>query len=175
MNLKLCKKPIKLNLMRKILLLFTALFVLFLAKADAHTREISGKVVSKDGESLIGVSILVKGTNKGVSTDVSGNFKITVPTTGATLVVKYIGYKTQEVAVGTQSSITVTMLEADSKILNEINIVNIGYGTVSRDAITGSVSSVSAKDIKDYPVSTAAEALAGKLAGVTVTTTEGKP
>jgi len=175
MNLKLCKKPTKLNLMRKILLLFTALFVLFLAKADAQTREISGKVVSKDGESLIGVSILVKGTNKGVSTDVSGNFKITVPTTGATLVVKYIGYKTQEVAVGTQSSITVTMLEADSKILNEINIVNIGYGTVSRDAITGSVSSVSAKDIKDYPVSTAAEALAGKLAGVTVTTTEGKP
>jgi TonB-linked SusC/RagA family outer membrane protein len=175
MNLKLCKKPTKLNLMRKILLLFTALFVLFLAKADAQTREISGKVVSKDGESLIGVSILVKGTNKGVSTDVSGNFKITVPTTGATLVVKYIGYKTQEVAVGAQTPITITLLEADSKVLNEVDIVNIGYGTVSKDAITGSVSSVSAKDLKDFPVSTAAEALAGKLAGVSVTTTEGKP
>lgn len=161
--------------MRKILLLFTALFVLFLAKADAQTREISGKVVSKDGESLIGVSVLLKGTNKGVSSDVSGNFKITVPTTGATLVVKYIGYKTQEVAVGNQNPITITMLDADSKILNEVNIVNIGYGTVSRDAITGSVSSVGAKDIKDFPVSTAAEALAGKLAGVSVTTTEGKP
>lgn len=161
--------------MRKILLLFMALFVLFLAKADAQTREISGKVLSKDDESLIGVSVLIKGTSKGVSTDVSGNFKITVPTTGATLVVKYIGYKTQEVVVGNQNQLTITMIEADSKILNEVNIVNIGYGTVSKDAITGSVSSVSAKDIKDYPVSTAAEALAGKLAGVTVTTTEGKP
>lgn len=161
--------------MRKILLLFMALFVLLLAKADAQTREINGKVVSKDGETLIGVSILIKGTNKGVSTDVSGNFKLTVPTSGTTLVVKYIGYKTQEVKVGAQPSLIITMLEDDAKVLNEVNIVNIGYGTVSKDAITGSVSSVSAKDIKDFPVATAAEALAGKLAGVSVTTTEGKP
>jgi len=161
--------------MRKILLLFTALLVLFLSKADAQNRDLTGKVVTKEGETLIGVSVLIKGTNKGTSTDVSGNFRLTVPSTGATLTIKYIGYKTQEVNVTNQPTLTVTMLEDDAKILSQVDIVNIGYGTVSKDAITGSVSSVSGKEIKDYPVSTAAEALAGKLAGVTVTTTEGKP
>ncbi|WP_211309806.1 TonB-dependent receptor [Mucilaginibacter yixingensis] len=161
--------------MRKLLLMFSALFMLLLHKADAQDRSITGTVISKNGETLIGVSILLKGTTRGVATDVNGNFKMNVPAKGAVLVVKYIGYKPQEINVGDQRTLSVTLLEDDAKLLNEVNVVNIGYGKVSKDAITGSVSSISSKDIRDYPVSTAAEALAGKLAGVTVTTTEGKP
>ncbi|PTQ96592.1 TonB-linked SusC/RagA family outer membrane protein [Mucilaginibacter yixingensis] len=155
--------------------MFSALFMLLLHKADAQDRSITGTVISKNGETLIGVSILLKGTTRGVATDVNGNFKMNVPAKGAVLVVKYIGYKPQEINVGDQRTLSVTLLEDDAKLLNEVNVVNIGYGKVSKDAITGSVSSISSKDIRDYPVSTAAEALAGKLAGVTVTTTEGKP
>lgn len=162
--------------MRKILLLFTVLCTLLLVKANAQTRQVTGKIVSKDGEGLPGASVLVKGTSQGAATDINGAYKITIPSTGnVVLVVKFIGYTTQEVAVGTRSQVNVTLQEDAGKLLNEVNIVNIGYGTVSKDAITGSVSSVSSKDIANFPVSTAAEALAGKLAGVTVTTSEGKP
>jgi TonB-linked SusC/RagA family outer membrane protein len=162
--------------MRKILLLFTAVFTLFFVTAHAQTRLITGKIVDKDAEALVGASILVKGTTQGVSTDINGAFKLSIPSTGnVVLVVKYIGYEQQEVPVGAKSELSITMREDAGKLLDEVNIVNIGYGTVSKDAITGSVSSVSSKDIRDFPVSTAAEALAGKLAGVTVTTTEGKP
>jgi len=162
--------------MRKILLLFTVLFTLLLVKANAQTRQITGKIVSKDGDALIGASVLVKGSSQGASSDIDGNFKLTIPTAGnVILVVKYIGYVAQEVPVGGKTQLIITLKEDAGKMLNEVSIVNIGYGTVSKDAVTGSVSSVSAKDIRDFPVSTAAEALAGKLAGVTVTTTEGKP
>jgi TonB-dependent SusC/RagA subfamily outer membrane receptor len=162
--------------MRKILLLFIALITLFFVTAHAQTRSISGKVVDGDGGALPGASVLVKGSGQGAATDANGNFKITIPSTpGVILVVKFIGYQSLEVAVGDKSILSITLKEDASKLLNEVNVVNIGYGTVSKEAITGSVSSVSAKDIKDFPVATAAEALAGKLAGVTVTTTEGRP
>jgi TonB-linked SusC/RagA family outer membrane protein len=143
---------------------------------EAQDISVTGTVTDSKGEGLPGVTIKIKGTGNGTATDVNGKFKLNVPSTGnVVLVVTYIGFKTQEIAVGNRTQLSIVLKEDDAKVLNEVNIVNIGYGTVSKDATTGSVSSVSAKDIKDFPVATAAEALAGKLAGVTVTTTEGKP
>jgi len=159
--------------MRKVILLMCMLYSLSWS-AFAQNRQITGKVADKGGEALIGVSVLVKGTSQGVSTDVSGNFKINVANpANAILVFKYLGFKTKEVPVAKQTQINV-VLEDDATTLQEVQ-VNIGYGTVKRESLTGSVSSVGAKDLVDFPVSTAAEALSGKLAGVTVTTTEGTP
>jgi TonB-linked SusC/RagA family outer membrane protein len=143
---------------------------------EAQDISVTGTVTDSKGEGLPGVTIKIKGTGNGTATDINGKFKLNIPSSGnVILVVNYIGFKAQEIAVGNKTQLTIVLKEGDAKLLNEVNIVNIGYGTVSKEAVTGSVASISAKDIKDFPVSTAAEALAGKLAGVTVTTTEGKP
>ncbi len=161
--------------MKKILLFFCVL-AMGVNLAQAQTRQVSGKVTDKATNTAIpGVGITIKGTKITVVTNGDGNFKITVPSTGSTiLVAKSIGYNEKEMSVGDKNQINFT-LEENSTLLNEVNIVNIGYGTVRKEALTGSVASVTAKDLADFPVGTAAEALAGKLAGVTVTTTEGSP
>jgi TonB-linked SusC/RagA family outer membrane protein len=165
-------KPKKMN---KLLLSFIA-WLLLCGTVLAQNRSVTGKVTAKNGDPLVGVSVGVKGTSQGSSTDVNGAFKINVPSTGnVILVLRYIGYKTQEVAVGSQTQVSVTMQDDDATLLREVQVVNIGYGTVSRNALTGSVSSVSAKQLKDIPVNSAAEAIAGRLAGVQVTQSEGSP
>jgi len=160
--------------MRKAILSLYMLLA-FIATAFAQTRQVTGKVVDKGGEALIGVSVGIKGSTVGTSTDAGGNFKIKVSESGnVVLVFKYLGFKTREVSLGKQSQLTVR-LEEDVTSLQEVQI-NVGYGiTVPKEGITGSVSAVSAKQIADVPVSSAAEALAGRLAGVQVTTTEGSP
>ena len=128
--------------MKKTLLLFTLLFTIMFVKAQS-TRQVTGTVTDNlTKETVIGASILVKGTTTGTQTDVDGKFKISVPATGeVTLVVRYIGYKTQEIVVGTRSAINVS-LESEAKQLDEV--VAIGYATVNRRDLTGSVSSVAA-------------------------------
>ena len=159
--------------MRKALL-STFLFSFLCLHLLAQTRTVNGKVVARDGEIIVGATVTLKGTKTQVSTDQNGKFKINVPLSGKQmLVASLVGYKTAEVVIGTQTDVVIEIHE-DATDLEEVT-VNIGYGTVSRNAITGSVSSVGAKDIKDFPVATAAEALAGKLAGVSVITSEGKP
>jgi TonB-dependent starch-binding outer membrane protein SusC len=134
---------------------------------------VTGKVVDEKGEGLPGVTVLQKGTSAtGTSTNVDGSFKLTVSDGNATLVFTYIGYMRQEVEIGGRSVLNVS-LALDAKSLDEV--VVIGYQEVSRKELTGSVSSVGAKQLRDIPVSTAAEALAGRLAGVQVTTSEGQP
>lgn len=124
------------------------------------------------GEPVIGASVVEKGnTTNGTITDLDGNFSIKVDGK-KTLVISYIGMKTQEVAVQGRKTINVQMVD-DSKALDEV--VVIGYGTVNKRDLTGSVASVSAKDLAAIPVASASEALTGKLAGVSVTTTEGSP
>lgn len=160
--------------MKRVLLLIPVLLMIT-SIAMAQTRQITGLVRDNTGHILAGAAITVKGTTKSVSTNDKGAFSLSIPTTGTTvLVVKYVSYKTQEVTVGNGSKLNDIVLEEDATALNEV-VVNIGYGTVRKEALTGSVSSVSAKDLADFPVSTAAQALAGKLAGVSVTTTEGSP
>ncbi|WP_432713138.1 SusC/RagA family TonB-linked outer membrane protein [Pedobacter sp.] len=160
--------------MKKILLLFALLTSVY-GVLQAQTRQVSGVVTDQGtNEPLPGVSITIKGTAIVVSTNEKGEYKIAVPTKGAvSLQARYIGYKSNEIAVTSQSKVNFAMAE-DVNALNEV-VVNIGYGTVRKEALTGSVSSVSAKDMADFPVSTAAQALAGKLAGVSVTTSEGSP
>ncbi|WPU96998.1 TonB-dependent receptor plug domain-containing protein [Mucilaginibacter sabulilitoris] len=161
--------------MKKVLLQTFLLLTLCLP-VFAQTRSVTGKVVGKDDELLVGATVTVKGTKTVTTTDVGGNFKLIVPASGnVTLVATYVGLKPQEVSVRSQNEIVIIMSQDDARVLEEVKVVNIGYATVSKNAVTGAVSSVGAKDIRDFPVSTTAEALAGKLAGVTVTTTEGKP
>lgn len=158
--------------MKKFLILYTALFISGLT-AWSQTRQITGTVLEKSSkEPLIGVSVVVKGTTNGNQTDVNGKFKLTVPATGAVLVVRYIGFKQQEIPIGTQTNFNIS-LEGDAVQLNEV--VAVGFATVRRRDLTGSVSSVTAKDLKDIPVNSAGAALAGRLAGVQVNQSEGSP
>jgi len=159
--------------MNKFLLQFF-MFVLLCSTALAQTRVITGKVVAKNGDPLIGVSVGIKGTTSGTSTDVNGAFKLNVPSAGnVVLTARYLGFQEMEVAVGSQTQVTFTLAENEASKLNEVVVV--GYESVKRRDLSGSVSSVGAKQLKDIPLSNAAEALTGRLAGVQVTTTEGAP
>ncbi|WP_262489984.1 SusC/RagA family TonB-linked outer membrane protein [Hymenobacter sp. AT01-02] len=157
--------------MKRKLLLLAPLLACVAAPAWAQQRRVQGVVKSDKGEPLPGVTVVVKGTTAGASTDVEGRFDLPVPE-NATLRFSYIGFLPYEVAVGSNTSLNVTLRE-DSKTLDDV--VVIGYQAVQRRDVTGSVSSVSAQQIKDIPVNSAAEALTGRLAGVQLTSSEGTP
>ena len=140
--------------------------------AFAQGKKVSGIVKDGTGEPLIGVNVLVKGTTNGTITSFDGDYTLQNVKASDVLVVSYIGYLTQEIRVGNQSVINVTLKE-DTKTLDEV--VVIGYGTAKRKDITGSVASVSAEALSVVPVASATEALQGKMAGVQITTTEGSP
>jgi TonB-linked SusC/RagA family outer membrane protein len=160
--------------MKKVLL--QTLLMFLVGSVWAQTRILSGKVqANKGGDSLPGATVQIKGTTDAVATNPNGEFKIPIPKAGATLIVRFVGYKTQEIPVTTQTTLLVKLLDDDAIALNEVVVVNVGYGSVSKERLAGAVSSIKAKDIADFPVSSLAEALAGKLAGVSVTTTEGAP
>ena len=152
----------------------TLLFFCFCLTFVVAQRQVTGQVKeSEKGELLPGVSVVLKGTSTGTITDIEGKFTISVPENGVSeLVFSYIGFTSQTIAVGNQSIIDITMV-SDAKLLDET--VVIGYGNVNKRDVLGSVSSVGAKQLRDIPLSNAAEALAGKLAGVQVTSTEGAP
>jgi TonB-dependent starch-binding outer membrane protein SusC len=142
--------------------------------AFAQNRQITGKVTSSDnGEPLTGVSVRVKGTPSGTTTDVSGSFKISV-SADATLVFGYIGYVSQEVAVVGNSIIDVKLVP-DINTLHEVEVVAIGYGTTARKDLSGAISSVSAATIAKVPVTTLDQALQGRMAGVQVTNNDASP
>ncbi|HLW08682.1 MAG TPA: TonB-dependent receptor [Marinilabiliaceae bacterium] len=138
-----------------------------------ESRMVSGKVTDNTSEPLPGVNIVIKGTGTGTVTDFDGNYQLQVPNpTQATLQFRYIGFDEQEIVVGNRSVINV-VLESSSIGLDEV--VAIGYGTVRKRDITGSVASVSGESLQAIPVASATEAITGKLAGVQITTTEGSP
>jgi len=157
------------------LLLPIFMLLLICSTARAQTRQVTGRVTDNlTKEPIPGVSITVKGGRTVGSTDSKGLYKISIPASGTVvLVARYVGYKSDEVTVTTQSEINFSMLE-DISSLNEVQI-NVGYGTVSKDALTGSVSSLRADQIKDIPINSAEQLLAGRLAGVQVTATDGAP
>ncbi len=134
--------------------------------------DIRGQVTDAKGEALIGVSIKVKGTALGVSTDVNGRYSISVPDGASVLVFTYVGYTTQEVSINGRTNVDV-QLAASEEFLQEV--VVIGYGTQKKSDLTGSITSVTAKDIKDQAFSNINQALQGKVAGVTFTSTSGDP
>lgn len=152
---------------RKVLI---ALSVLLCTGLFAQRKTISGIVLS-DGEALPGVTVTEKGTSNGTVTDRDGQFTLTV-SEQAVLVFSFIGMRTQEVEVGNQTQLTVNMM-ADVSELDEVVVV--GFGTVKKADLTGSVVSIGGDDLRQMPVATVSEALTGRLAGVTVRSSEGSP
>ena len=152
---------------------FRAFFMagLLLIGGLVNARTISGVVTDQTGETVISASVIVKGTTIGTVTDFDGNYVIDVPDDAQVLVFSYIGLLTQEVEI-TGNVINVVLRE-NAEVLDEVVVT--GYGTTKKRDLVTSVASVSADQLKDVPVTTAAEALQGKLAGVSVTTTEGSP
>ncbi len=161
--------------MKKILLFFCVL-AMGIQLAHAQTRQVTGKVTEKaTGSPLPGVAVTIKGTKNAVSTDVNGIYKMAIPSNGnVVLVFNSIGFNNLEETVGSKSQINVS-LEESATTLNEVKIVNIGYGTVKREAITGAVSSVNSATIAAAPVASALEAIQGRVAGVNISSTEGSP
>ena len=130
-------------------------------------QQVSGRIVDSTGEPLIGVSVVEKGNkSNGAVTDVDGNFRLTVPAKSS-VVVSYVGYKAQEVSVAGKSVLNITLQE-DAEMLNDV--VVIGYGTVKKADLAGSVAVMDNKAFKDQPITQATDALNGRMSGVNVVT-----
>ncbi len=156
--------------MSKILLGSWLLTLLFCLSAAAQDGTISGRVTSSDdGSVLPGVSVQVKGTSQGTTTDADGNYRIT-SAANRTLVFSFIGFTNQEVVVGNRSTVNVT-LASNSQQLNEIVVV--GYGTQTRQDATGSIASVKGAAIAQTPIQSFESGLAGRSAGVQITQPNG--
>jgi len=136
----------------------------------AQAMAVTGQVTDQNGEPIIGANVVVKGTTNGTITDFDGNYSIDAPE-NATLVFSYLGMATQEHPV-TGNTLSVVLKE-DNQVLEEVVVT--GYGTTKKRDLVTSVSSVSADQLKDVPVASAAEAMQGKMAGVSVVTPEGSP
>ncbi|AFK03264.1 TonB-dependent receptor plug [Emticicia oligotrophica DSM 17448] len=139
--------------------------------AAAQGKAVSGKVSDAGGNPLPGVSVTVKGTAQGAISDAAGKYSVQAAN-GATLVFSYIGYKAQEVKVGSQNTINVA-LEEDAAALNEVIVV--GYGSQKKSQTTGAISQVSAKQITEMPITSLGQALQGRTAGVDVSQSGSKP
>ncbi|WP_289114497.1 TonB-dependent receptor [uncultured Bacteroides sp.] len=136
----------------------------------AQQITVQGVVKDQTGETVIGASVMEKGTTNGTITGIDGDFSLNMSPNG-TLVVSFVGYKTQEVQVKGQKQLQVVLSE-DTEMLDEV--VVIGYGTMKKSDLTGAVSSIGNKDIKDSPVSNLGQAIQGKISGVQIVDA-GKP
>jgi TonB-linked SusC/RagA family outer membrane protein len=133
---------------------------------------VKGKVTEENGQPLPGVNVLLKGTTTGTSTNVDGTYTLNIPTGEGTLVFSLIGYTGEEVAIGNRTTIDVSLLP-DIKSLSEVVVV--GYGTVKKSDLTGSVGSVKEAQLRERPATSLTQALSGKIAGVQVNTNSGRP
>ena len=158
----------KLNLSMFRTMMLTALLLTGMA---VEARVISGTVKDQTGETIISASVMVKGTTIGTVTDFDGNYTLDVPDDAKVLIFSYVGMKSQELNI--TGNVMNVVLSENSEVLEEVVVT--GYGTTKKRDVVTSVASVGADQIKDIPVTSAAEALQGKLSGVTVTTTEGAP
>ncbi|WP_247233003.1 TonB-dependent receptor [Telluribacter sp. SYSU D00476] len=143
------------------------------ARSFAQGVSIRGTVTGADNnEPLPGVSVVVKGSTQGTTTDASGTYQVNAPGGNAVLVFSFVGYLSQEVTVGNRQQINVK-LEADVKSLNEVVVV--GYGTVKKSDLTGSVSSVGSEELTAYPALGTVQAMQGRAAGVQIQANNGEP
>ena len=150
----------------------TFLLSMFCVLAFAQGKQITGVIKDGTGEPMIGVNVLVKGTTNGTITDFDGKFAISDVKNSDVLTITYVGYVQQSIPVGNQTSFNI-ILKEDTETLDEV--VVIGYGTVKKRDLTGSVASVSNETLTANPVSDVSQALQGKLAGVSVTSQDGRP
>jgi len=164
------KSKFQCGMLRKLKLL--ALFCSFSFAIMAQTKTISGVVTSaEDKESLIGVSVMIKGTSTGTVTDINGKYTISVPNNDAVLVFSMIGMKKTELKAGANPVLNV-VLSSDSKIIDEVVVT--GYASEKKKDITGSVSVVKMKDISSVPTGNVMSSLQGRIPGVTIST-DGTP
>ena len=154
------------NVLRR--LMFLALMALCTSGAWAQ-KQVSGTVVDAAGEAVIGASVMVKGTSTGTITDFDGKFALQNVSDNASLVISYVGYRTQTVATAGKNQFNIT-LEEDKQLLDEVVVV--GYGVQRKSDVTGALTRVGEKELNAKPVANAFEALQGKAAGVDVTTSE---
>ena len=142
------------------------LFLLFIFSFQSFAQDspVTGTITSSTGDPLPGVSVALKGTNRGTSTDTSGQFTINAPSNG-TLIISFVGFATQEVAINGQAVLSITLSPSGSELEQ---VVVVGYGTQRKRDVTGSVVSVKGGELAKQPVLTATQAVQGKVAGVQV-------
>ncbi len=158
---------------RFLLLLFTVSLLFPVSNTWAQDRTVSGKVTSaEDGTTLPGVNVLLKGTTEGTSTDANGSYSINVPASGGVLLFSFIGLASQEITIGERQIIDVSM-QTDATQLSEVVI--IGYQTIKKSELSGSVASISGKSIENLPIPSIDRAIQGRLAGVQVNSSNGIP
>lgn len=139
---------------------------------QSQQKSVSGKVTDSSGASLPGVSVVVKGTTKGVITDTNGKYSLTNIRSDATLVYSFVGMKRQEIAVGDKTVVNASMVE-DALGIDEVVVV--GYGTQKKVNLTGAVAVASKEIFESKSVPNSIAALQGALPGVTISRTSGKP
>ncbi|MDJ1484242.1 SusC/RagA family TonB-linked outer membrane protein [Cytophagaceae bacterium YF14B1] len=152
---------------------FLWLLILLLSTTAYAQKTVSGKVTdAADGSGLPGVSVSVKGTTTGTTTDASGSYSLSIPGDNTTLVFSFVGYVTQEIAVGNRSSVTVS-LAADVQSLQEV--VVIGYGEQRKEDATGAVVALGSKDFNKGVIASPEQLLQGRAAGIQITPSSGEP
>ena len=152
--------------------LLVFLFVLLALSAYSQGNLVTGKVTDETGVAMPGVSVQLKGTNMGATTDIDGSFSLQNVPNNAVLVLSFIGYKAQEINVGTQTTFNIKLVP-DSKQLEEV--VVIGYGTQRKSVVTAAIATVSAEDLAIVAPLRVDNALKGLTSGVTVTSNSGQP
>lgn len=138
---------------------------------SSEKRKVSGMVTDLKGDPIIGASIIIKGTSTVTVSDINGKFSLDVPSNGV-LKVTYIGYSPKEIAINNQKELKISLSE-DSKLLDDVVVV--GYGTQIKESVTGSVQQVKMDDLKGIPAAQFTQELQGKLSGVQISQTTGKP
>lgn len=169
-------KILKSRLATVLLILFTVMFAnVFSASAQQANgeRRITGQVTDESKETMIGVSILVKGTATGTVTDFNGNYTIVVPRNAKELQFSYVGYESKTVLLPATGNVLNVQMQSDSQILSDV--VVIGYGTQRKSDLTGSVSNVSAKDFNEGLISSPEQLINGKVSGVQIMSNSGSP
>lgn len=151
---------------------YLLLMLMVVSHASAQTATLSGVVKDEAGLPIAGVNVIIKGTANGTSTDADGRFSLAAPNENTILLFSFIGYKNQEVVVGRRTSLEISM-DPDVQSLNEVVVV--GYGTQERQNVTGAVATIKADAIKDLPLTSIDQKLAGQVAGVQVNQVTGTP
>lgn len=169
MHIRSCRICVSPESARQKLLL---LFALFSLSAAAQEITVTGVVNEASGDPLMGVNVRVTGTSTGAITDINGNYSVKVPSAKSVLEFSFMGFSPQQITVGNQKVINVTLLEA-SETLEEVVVV--GYGTMKKRDVTGAISSVSSKDIENRLSTNVFQALQGQTAGVHIVSGSGQP
>ncbi len=157
---------------RDLLLLMLLIVAMLPTAAWAQSSTVSGRVVDEEAKAIIGATVIVVGTQRGTTTDLNGEFSLAAES-DERLSFSYIGYVSEEVTVGARSTFEIT-LRSESQQLESIEVVSVGYGTVARRDLTGSVAKADMESIMKSNVTNFDQALTGRIAGVVVSSSDGE-